>query len=147
MVPAQILKLVSTMESESKGGTEGDTMKRLLDKIASLSQLQLERSRDVLSMIWNGIVGQHPDLPAHKSLFTLPSNHTSLPNWRRVKLAILKSISTGTFVDIQLYAHNAICNNLSLDAKPLFTSSIVIEAWGSAISMRKLQCSVLLGLL
>ena len=112
-------------------------MNRLLEKITALSQLQLPRVKNALSLIWDGIAGRL-DLPAAKPMSTLPANFTPPPNWHRVKLAILRSISTGTFIDVQLYAHNAISNNLPLDPKPLFTSSIVIEEWGSAISMCKL---------
>jgi len=56
---------------------------------------------------------------------------------RRVKLALLKSIYTGTFIDVQFYAYNEIDNNLPLDPRPLFTSSVVIEKWGPAITTRK----------
>ena len=88
-------------------------------------------------MIWSGILEQL-DLSLPKPASTLPASSSLFPNWNRVKLAILKLISTGTFIDIQYYAYTAICNNFPLDPKPLFTSSIVIEEWESAISTRKL---------
>ena len=58
-----------------------------------------------------------------------------------MKLALLKSIPTGTFIDVQFYAYNAISGDLPLDLKPVFTSSIVIEEWAAAITTRELKGS------
>ena len=107
-----------------------------MDKIASLSQPQLARARDALSMIWDGATGLL-DPPALKSVHNLSANFTPAMSSERVELALLKSISMGTFIDVQFYAYNAISNGFPLDPKPLFTSSIVIEEWGSAIATRK----------
>jgi hypothetical protein len=62
---------------------------------------------------------------------------THLPNWHRVQLALLKSITTGIFIDVQFYACNKVVDDLPVDTKPLFISSIVIEQWGPAITTRK----------
>ena len=62
-------------------------------------------------------------------------------NRQRVKLSLLKSIRTGTFIDVKLYAHNALCDGLPTDPKPLFASSIVIEEWAPAITTRKFKGS------
>ena len=115
---------------------ESDTMKQLLDKIASLTESQLARSSDVLSMIWSGTTGPL-DLPTQEPEAALSANSAQVANLHRVELALLKSISTGAFIDVQFYAYNAISDDLPLDPKPLFTSSIVIEEWGSAIATRK----------
>ncbi|KAF9642810.1 hypothetical protein BDM02DRAFT_3273313 [Thelephora ganbajun] len=133
ILSVQVSRLVSKMKEESKGGTESIAGKQLLHKIATLSQSQLARATDTLAMIWSGVAGPL-DLPAPE-LESTPSVKSILPpNWHRVELALLKSILTGTFIDVQFYAYNAINNNLPLDPKPLFTSSIVIEEWGPAIT-------------
>ena len=136
MLPIQVSKLVSMIKEESKSRTGSETKKQLMDKIASLSQSELARAKEALAMIWKGLAGRL-DPPASKPVSDLPANFALFSNWHRVKLAIFKSISTGTFIDVQFYAYNAVCNNLPRDPKPLFTSSIVIEEWGSAISTRK----------
>ena len=117
---------------------ESDTMKQLLDKIASLSESQLARSSDVLSMIWSGTTGPL-DLPTQEPESSLSPNSAQVANLNRMELALLKSISTGAFIDVQFYAYNAISDDLPLDPKPLFTSSIAIEEWGSAIATRKFE--------
>ena len=87
-------------------------------------------------MIWNGAKGTpEPPLTEPKRSFTVA--YTLFPNWHRVKLALLKSIPTGTFIDVQFYASNKINKSLPFDPRPLFTSSIVIEEWGPAITTRK----------
>lgn len=132
------------MKEESEGDTGGDTTKRLLDKITTLSQSQLGRVAGTLSMIWKGMAAEL-DLPVQESTPALPVDLFHLPNWHRVKLAILKSISTGTFIDVRFNAYNAIGGDLPLDPKPLFTSSIVIEEWGPAISTREFRGIDLVG--
>jgi len=128
------------MREESAGDTEGITRKQLQDKLATLSQSQLMRAMDALAMIWSGVTGPldhfapEPKFTSPAAPILLPS---LLPNWHRVRLALLKSISTGAFIDVQFYAYNAIGNNVPLDPRPLFTSSIVIEEWAPAIATRK----------
>lgn len=124
------------MKDESKVVTESITRKRLLEKIAALPQSRLAPAIDVLAMIWMGV--KRPlGPPATESKSTHSMSPAAPPNWHRVKLALLKSISTGTFIDVRFYAHNAIGNDLTLDPRPLFTSSIVIEEWGPALMTRK----------
>ena len=132
----QIPRLVCKLEDESSGYTESITRKQLREKIAALPPPQLARAMDVLGAVWNGVKGPLEPLKAEsKSTFSV----TPLlpPNWHRVKLALLKSIHTGTFIDVQFYAYNVVHNNVLLDPRPLFTSSIVIEEWGTAIATRK----------
>lgn len=117
---------------------ESSTMRRLLDKVASLSQPQLVRATDALSMIWSG-AAMPLHSPAQESNSNLATNSAQVANLHRAEFALLKSISTGTFIDVQLYAYNAISDDLPLDPKPLFTSSIVIGELGSAIATRKLK--------
>jgi hypothetical protein len=132
----QVSRLVDKLNEESKGNTESVTRKTLRDKIAALPQSQLERAKDVLVMIWNGVNGPLESPTTEPKLsFTVTS--TLFPNWHRVKLALLKSIRTGTFIDVQFYAFNKIRDDLPLDPRPLFTSSIVIEEWGPAITTRE----------
>ena len=132
----QVSQLVGKLNEESKGNTESVTRKALRDKVATLSQPQLARAKDVLTMIWNGVKGSlERSIKEPKLSFTVAS--TLFPNWHRVKLALLKSILTGTFIDIQFYAFNRISDDSPLDPRPLFTSSIVIEEWGPAIATRK----------
>jgi hypothetical protein len=132
----QVSQLVGKLNEESKGNTESATRKALRDKIAALPQPQLARAKDVLVMIWNGVKGSLERSTTEPKLsFTAIS--TLFPNWHRVKLALLKSILTGTFIDIQFYAFNRIGDDSPLDPRPLFTSSIVIEEWGPAIATRK----------
>lgn len=128
------------MKEESKSGAESGTMIQLLDKIASLSQSQLGRAADALSMIWDGFTGPL-ELPVLEPKSAPSMEFTLLPNWHRVKLALFKSIFTGTFIDVQFYAYNASGNDLPLDPKPLFVSSIVIEEWGPAITTRRFEGS------
>jgi len=132
----QVSQLVSKMKEESKGETESATRKQLQEKIAALSQSHLARATDALAMIWN-CVKEPVEPPTVELKFTFPVASILFPNWHRVKLALLKSIPTGTFVDVQFYAFNAISSDLPLDPRPLFTSSIVIEEWAPAITTRK----------
>ena len=135
----QVSRLVSKMKEESEGDGEKPTRKQLREKIAALSQSQLSRATDTLAMILNGVTGPL-DLPTPepKPPFFVKSLYL---NWYSVKLALLKSISTGIFIDVQFYAYNTIGNNFPADPRPLYTSSIVIERWGAAITTRKLESS------
>lgn len=143
MLPVQVSHLVCQVKVELEGDAESATMERLLRKIASLSESQLKRAQGALAMIWS-YMARPSDLPAPPGSpvlepirnAVLPLRH---PGWHLVKLAILKSISTGSFIDMQFYAHNSICKDLPVDPKPLFTSSIVIQGWGSAITNRTLE--------
>ena len=121
------------MKEESTEGDNGDTRRQLREKLASLSQPQLERARGALSMIWNGVTGPL-DLPVPQ---LEPRSYEKCTLSHRVQLALLRSISTGFFVDVQFYAYNAVYDNLPVDLKPLFTSSIVIEEQAAAIAMRE----------
>ena len=137
----QVSRLVSKIKEESRGGTESATRKELREKTAAFSLSQLTRAADTIAMIWDGIMGplDVPALEPKPSLFPKP-----LPflNWHRVKLALLRSIPTGTFIDVQFFAYNAICNGLPADPRPLYTSSIVIQEWAAAITTRKSEsCS------
>lgn len=124
------------MKEESEGSTESITKKRLREKITSLPRSRLPPATDVLTMIWNGVKGPLESFPAGTTQ-TFPVTPTHFPNWDRVKLALLRSIRTGTFTDVQFYAYSSIGNNLPLNPRPFFTSSIVIEEWGAAITTRK----------
>jgi len=129
------------IKEESRGDGESPTRKRLREKIAALSQLQLSRAADTLAMIWNGVMGSlDPPMQESKLAFFVEPILFN-PNWHRVTLALLKSISTGTFIDVQFFAYNAIDNDLPVDPRPLYTSSIAIERWGAAITTRKLESS------
>ena len=140
----QVSRLVSKMKEESAGGAESETRRQLRDRIALLSQSQLARATDALAMIWSGVVGPlDPPVPEVKRTgFVLPSKWNGMlypffSSWGVLKLALLKSIFTGTFIDVQFYAYNAIQNGTPLDPKPLFTSSIVIQEWAPAIATRE----------
>ena len=124
------------MKEESTGDTESNTMSQLLDKIASMSQQQLVRATDALSMILSDATRPLDSLASEQNI-NLSATSTLVA--RRVELALLKSISTGTFIDVQFYAYNAISDGSPLEPKPLFTSSIVIEEWGPAIATRKFE--------
>jgi hypothetical protein len=132
----QVSQLVSKLDEESKGNTESVTRKALRDKITALPHPQLARAKDVLAMIWNGVKG-FPGSLAVEFKLSPTAAHTPFPNWHRVKLAFLKSIPTGTFIDVQFHAFNKIEDGLPSDPRPFFTSSIVIEEWKPAIMMRK----------
>ena len=132
----QVSRLVHEMKEESKGIAESITRKRLREEIASLSQPRLARAADALAMIFDGVKGSLVSPPMEPKL-TFSVAPPIFPNWHRVKLALLKSIPTGTFIDVQLYAYNAIGSGLPLDPRPLFTSSIMIEEWGPAITTCK----------
>ena len=126
------------MKEELRGDSETPMRKQLRETIAALSQSRLPRATDALAMIWNGMMGPLDlRMPEPKpALFVKPA--FSL-NWHRVKLALLKSIPTGTFIDIQFFAYNAVDGDLPVDPRPLYTSSIVIERWGGAIITRELE--------
>lgn len=124
------------MKDESKVMTESITRKRLRQKIAALPQPRLARAIDVLAMTWTGVKRPlDPHMTGSKSAHSIPP--VVPPNWHRVKLALLKSVPTGTFIDVQFYAHNATGNDLTLDPKPLFTSSVAIEEWWPSFVTRK----------
>ena len=126
------------MKEESWENDETPIRERFLEKIAALSQSQLPRVTDALAMIWNGVMEPlDPPTPKPKLSFIVES--TIFLNWDRVKLALLKSIPTGTFIDIQFFAYNAVDGDLPVDPRPLYTSSIVIERWGGAIITRELE--------
>ena len=131
----QVSRLVSKIKEESRGGTESATRKELREKIATLSPSQSTHATDTLAMIWDGMMGSS-DVPASKPK---PSPFPPLPflNWHKVKLALLRSIPTGIFIDVQFFAYNAICNGLPADPRPLYTSSIIIQRWEAAITTRK----------
>jgi len=131
----QVSRLIYKMEKESKGISESITRKQLREKIAALPQPRMARAADALTMILDGVRGSREPPPTEPK-FTLSVTPPILPNWQRMKLALLKSIPTGCFIDVQLYAYNAIANGLPLDPKPLFTSSIMIEEWGPALTTR-----------
>ena len=126
------------LKEESGRDSETSIRKQLREKIAALSQSQLPRAVDALEMILNGVMGPL-DLPTPEPKLPSIVKLTFLFSWHRAKLALLKSIPTGTFIDVQFFAYNAIDNDLPVDPKPLYTSSIVIERWGAAIITRKLQ--------
>ena len=138
----QISQLVSKMKEESTEGAESDTRRQLREKIAALPQPRLTRATDALTMIWDGVTGLL-DPPAPELRKPIPSLTPPLiwhwviyplsSNWNRTQLALLKSIPTGTFIDVRFYAYNAIRDNLPVDPKPLFTSSIVVGEWENAI--------------
>ena len=136
----QVSRLVSKMKEESEGDIESPIRRQLREKIAALSQSQLPRATDALAMIWNGVMGPL-DLPAPEPKLRFFVKPAPFLNWHRVKLALLKSIPTGTFIDVQFFAYNTIGNDLPVDPRPLYTSSIVIERWGAAITTRKLESS------
>jgi hypothetical protein len=89
-------------------------------------------------MIWNGTMGPS-DSTAPKTKPNPPAPPPVPPKLRGLGLALVKSISIGTFIDVQFCAYNAIGNDVQLDPKPLFTSSIVIKGFSSAIEKRKLE--------
>ncbi|KAF9649997.1 hypothetical protein BDM02DRAFT_3268320 [Thelephora ganbajun] len=135
ILSVQVPRLVSKMKEEPKGDTDNITKKQLRHKITALPQSQLARATDALAMIWDGVMGPL-DLPPPElePKPTVSAKPPLFPNWHRLKIALFKSILTGTFIDVQLYAYNTISNGLPLDSKALFTSSIVIEQWGPAIT-------------
>jgi len=132
----QVSQLIHNLKEESKGANESITRKQLRETIAALPQFQLVHAADALDMIWNGV--KLPlELPVATPSITFPVTPAILPHWHRIKVALLKSIPTGIFIDVQFYAYNAISKDLPSDPRPLFTSSIVIEELASAITTRK----------
>jgi len=124
------------MKEESGRDNETPIKKQLREAISALSQSRLPGAIDALSMIWNGVMELRDGrMPEPKPPFFVKPTFSL--NWYRLKLALLKSISTGTFIDMQFFAYNAIYNDLPVDPRPLYTSSIVIERWGAAVATRK----------
>lgn len=136
MLPIQVSILVNKINNESEWLEAGATRKQLREKIASLSQSQVARAADALSMIWSHANGPLKSL-AIEPKSAPPIMFTFFPNWHRVKLAFLKSIPTGVFIDAQFHAFNKVCDNTPFDPQPLFISSIVIEEWIPAIKTRE----------
>jgi len=132
----QISQLICKLREESKGTNESITRKQLRETIAALPQSRLVHAADALDMIWKGVKSPL-ELPEAAPGITFPATPVILPYWHRIKIALLKSIPTGTFTDVQFYAYNGISKGLPSDPRPLFTSSIVIEEWASAITTRK----------
>ena len=138
----QVSRLVRKMKEEPAGDTEGTIRKQLREKVAALTQSRLPRAADVLAMILNGAM-RPLDLPAPApEPKSTPFANSSLFR-HRVKLALLKSIPTGTFIDIQFFAYNALSNDLLVDPRPLYTSSVVLERLGATITTRKPESSEL----
>ena len=148
ILSVQVSRLVSKMKEESTGDTESETRRQLRDRIALLSQSQLARATDALAMIWSRVIGplDSPMPEVKRKGFILLSKWNKIypivSSWDRVKLALLKSISTGTFIDVQFYAYNAVQNGAPSDPKPLFISSIVIQKWMPAITTRESKASL-----
>ena len=132
----QVSRLVSKIKEEPRGDNGSTTRKELQEKISTLPQLRLARASDALAMIWNGIMGPLDVPTLEPKLSTLPGPLPFL-NWYRVKLALLRSISTGIFIDVQFLAYNAISNGLPVGLKPLYTSTIAIQRWSAEITTRK----------
>ena len=132
----QVSRLVGKIREESGGSAESATRKELRKKIAGLSLSQFTRVADTLTMVWNGMVGPL-DVPALEPKPSSSPKPAPFANWDRVKLALLKSISMGAFIDVQFFAQNAISDGLPVDPRPLYTSSIVIQEWGAAITTRE----------
>jgi hypothetical protein len=133
MLPVQIPFLVDELKEESKEGAEGATRKRLRNKIASLSQQRAKYVMEALGMIWDSMKGPLRSSLPH-SRFRPSATLAPFPKFHRVQLALLKAITTGVFIDVQLYAYNKTSDCLPLDPKPLFASSVVIEGWMPAIA-------------
>ena len=140
ILAVQVSRLVSKMKEEPGGDSESAIRKQLLEKITTLTQSQLPRVADVLVMIWDGVVGPL-DPPASEPESTPFAKATISLNRHVVKLALLKSILTGTFIDVQFLAYKALGNGLPVDPRPLYASSIVIERWGAAIATRESESS------
>jgi hypothetical protein len=134
----QVSHLVGKIKEESAGNTESATRKQFREKVATLTPSQLLRATDTLAMIWDGVV-ELLDVPVLEPKPFLFPKFASFLNWDRVKLALLKSISTGIFIDVQFSAYNAIGHGLPVDPRPLYTSGIVIQKWRAAIATRKLE--------
>ena len=132
----QVSHLVGKIKEESEGDTESATRKELHEKISTLSQSRFPYATDVLAMIWNGIMGPL-DLPTLEPEPSSLLNTLPFLNWHRVKVALLQSITTGIFIDIQFFAYNAINDGLPVDPRPLYVSSIATQRWGPAITTRK----------
>ena len=134
----QVSFLVRKMNEESKWTEEGAIRKQLRNKIASLSLPQTRRAAEALAMIWSRMTGPLESLVVQpKIAFSTIAIRFRFPNWHRVKLAFLKSIITGVFIDVQFYAFNKIDDGSPQGPKPLYTSSVVIEEWGPAIATCK----------
>ena len=80
-----------------------------------------------------------PESPTVQPKIAFSTATIRFPNWHRVKLGFLKSVSTGVFIDVKLYAFNKIDDGSPQDPKPLYTSSIVIEERGPAVARCKLE--------
>ena len=132
----QVSFLVRKMNEESKWIEEGAIRKKLRNKIASLSLPQTRRAAEALGMIWSRMTGPLESLVVQPKI-AFSTIAIRFPNWHRVKLAFLKSITTGVFIDVQFYAFNKIDGGLPQGPKPLYTSSVVIEEWGPAIATCK----------
>ena len=137
----QVSQLVSKIKEESRGDTESATKEELQEKISALPPSRLSRATDALAMIWSGIMGPLDVPTLEPASSTLPALLPFL-NWHRVKLTLLRSISTGVFIDVEFLAYNAISNGLPVDVRPLYTSAIVIQEWAAEITTRKSESSL-----
>ena len=73
---------------------------------------QARHGADALAMIRSRMTGPLESLAVQPKI-AFSTTTIRFPNWHRVKLAFLKSITTGVFIDVQLYAFNKICWNMS----------------------------------
>jgi len=133
---AQVSRLVNNIKEEAGGDSESAIRKQLREKIAALTQSRYPQVMGVLVMIWNGVLGPL-DLPAVEPKSISPIKATLFSIWHRLKLALLKSIPTGTFIDVQFFAYKTLSNGLPVDPRPLYTSSMVAERWETAIATRE----------
>lgn len=137
----QVSFLVNKIKNESEQGVDCATRKQLRDKITSLTLPQTRHATGALEMIWNHL--QKPLDPPVPEPDPVPSPESDpFPDWSLLKRALLKSISTGIFTDIQIHAYSKISNGIPRDPRPLFISSILIEGWWTTLATRGFEATI-----
>jgi hypothetical protein len=134
----QIKQLVHNLLTSEKAASE-DNIKRLQEKLSSLSGVRLERSADTLGILWEKL-SKSESFTVEKELNTGPSvslysltrfdifkslrQRRTLPKVSDcVKVALLHSIHTGIFVDYRFFAKNRKGRGDSI--RPIYLSSAV----------------------
>jgi len=139
----QVKRLVHTLLT-SDDSTSEDIIKRLQEKLSTLTGARLARSADTLGTLWEELSKARAD-PMEKGPSTISSVSTRCPRFIRplvespqqqvsppkildsVKAALLHSIYTGSFVDRQFFARSL--RGRGGSPRPIYLSSAAAGEW------------------
>ena len=126
-------------------GVDDETMEKLCkinEKIDAYASGDLKHAGEAVSLLWEVLEKRRDSPPVHSSSASLLSPHprptspaTSTPtNWENVKIALIRSIREGVFVDLKYWARRSRAGQV---LQPVYLSSIVAGQRLSYIDIRK----------